>query len=93
LKLLKDKGNSAVSIEKLDQYMRNTHNTQFTYDVFKAAYDSDPRLKTVVTNFDQDKIEFKQSEVDDVKSKGVSGPKGDTVGNMAKNATDVGAEL
>ena len=73
--------------------MRNQGKGNFDYDVFKSMYDADPRLQQLVTNFDQDKIEFKQSEVDDVKSKGVSGPKGDTVGNMAKNATDVGAEL
>ena len=73
--------------------MRNTHNTEFSYDTFKAAYDSDPRIPKLVTNFDQEKIEFKQSEMDDVKSKGEPGPKGDTVGQMAKNATDVGAEL
>jgi len=73
--------------------MRNTHNTEFSYDTFKAAYDSDPRIKTIVTNFDNDKIEFKQSEVDDVKSKGEPGRPGDEVGQMAKNATDLGDKL
>ena len=84
---------AALSIAKLDKYMRNQGKGNFDYESFKAMYDADPRIQQLVTNFDQDKIEFKQSEVDDVKSKGVSGPKGDTVGNMAKNATDVGAEL
>jgi hypothetical protein len=74
--------------------MRNTHNTEFSYDTFKAAYDSDPRIKTIVTNFDKDKIEFKQSEVDDVQSKGEPGrPGADEVGKMAKNATDLGDKL
>ena len=73
--------------------MRNTHNTEFSYDTFKAAYDSDPRIEKLVTNFDQDKIEFKQSEMDDVKSKGQPGPDGDEVGQMAKNATDLGDKL
>ena len=80
-------------MKKLDKYMRNQGKGNFDYETFKAMYDADPKIQQLVTNFDQDKIEFKQSEVDDVKSKGVSGPKGDTVGNMAKNATDVGAEL
>jgi hypothetical protein len=84
---------AALSIAKLDKYMRNQGKGNFDYDVFKAMYDADPRLQQLVTNFDKEKIEFKQSETDDVKVAGQSGPKGDTVGNMAKNATDVGAEL
>ena len=58
-------------------------------------YDADPRIQALVTNFDQEKIEFKSSEVDDVAGAvpGNPGAPGDTVGNMAKNATDVGAEL
>ena len=85
---------AALSIAKLDKYMRNQGKGNFDYDVFKAMYDADPRLQQLVTNFDQDKIEFKQSETDDVeKIKGNPGAPGDTVGNMAKNATDVGAEL
>jgi hypothetical protein len=63
---------------------------EFTYDVFKAAYDQDPKLQQLVTNFDQDKIEFKTSEVDDVaKIKGNPGRPKDTVGKMAKNAVDL----
>lgn len=77
----------------LDKYMRNTHNTEFSYDTFKAAYDSDPRIPKIVTNFDKDKVEFKQSEVDDVQSKGQPGRPGDEVGQMAKNATDLGDKL
>ena len=84
---------AALSIAKLDKYMRNQGKGNFDYDELKSMYDADPRLQQLVTNFDKEKIEFKQSEVDDVNVAGQSGPKGDTVGNMAKNATDVGAEL
>jgi hypothetical protein len=74
--------------------MQNQGRGQFTYDVFKAAYDADPRLQELVTNFDQNKIEFKTSEVDDVeKIKGNPGRPGDEVGQMAKNATDLGDKL
>ena len=70
--------------------MRNQGKGNFDYETFKAMYDSDPRLKQLVTNFDQDKIEFKQSEVDDVENlPGNPGRPGDTVGQMAKNATDL----
>jgi hypothetical protein len=88
---LKDAGKASVSVKQLDKYMRNTHNTEFSYDVLKAVYDADPRLKSIITNFDKEKIEFKQSEVDDVKSAGQPGRPSDTVGKMAKNATDLGS--
>lgn len=70
--------------------MQNMGRGQFTYDVFKAAYDADPKLQELVKNFDQDKIEFKTSETDDVeKIKGNPGRPSDTVGKMAKNAVDL----
>jgi hypothetical protein len=82
-------------MNKLDKYMRNQGNGNFDYESFKAMYDADPRLQQLVTNFDKDKIEFKQSEVDDVAGAvpGNPGRPSDTVGNMAKNATDLGDEL
>ena len=75
--------------------MRNQGKGNFDYESFKAMYDADPRLQQLVTNFDKDKIEFKQSEVDDVAGAvpGNPGRPSDTVGNMAKNATDLGDEL
>ena len=82
-------------MKKLDKYMRNQGKGNFDFESFKAMYDADPKIQQLVTNFDQDKIEFKQSEVDDVAgaAPGNPGRPSDTVGNMAKNATDVGAEL
>ena len=91
---LSKKGTPSVSITKLDKLMQNMGRGQFSYDVFKAAYDSDPRLQKIVTNFDQEKIEFKQSEVDDVANlPGNPGRPGDEVGKMAKSATDLGDKL
>ena len=70
--------------------MSNLGKGQFTYDVFKAAYDADSRLQDLVTNFDQNKIEFKSSEADDLdKLPGNPGRPSDTVGKMAKNAVDL----
>jgi len=81
-------------MSKLDKYMQNQGRGQFDYEVFKAAYDSDPRLKQLVKNFDKDKIEIKTSEVDDVENiPGDPGRPGDAVGKMAKNATDLGDDL
>jgi hypothetical protein len=70
--------------------MQNMGRGQFNYDVFKAAYDADQKLQQLVKNFDKEKIELKTSETDDVeKIKGNPGRPGDTVGQMAKNATDL----
>jgi hypothetical protein len=94
LRQQKAAGVAALSMIKLDKYMRNQGKGNFDFETFKAMYDADPKLQQLVTNFDQDKIEFKQSEQDDVEGlPGNSGRPSDTVGNMAKNATDVGAEL
>lgn len=78
---------AALSVKKLDKYMQNQGQGQFTFDVFKAAYDADPKLQELVTNFDDTKIEFKSSEADDLPA---SEPSTDnTVSNMAKRATDL----
>ena len=74
--------------------MQNQGRGQFDYETFKAAYDADPRLQELVKNFDKEKIELKQSEVDDVEGlPGNPGRPSDEVGQMAKNATDLGDEL
>ena len=74
--------------------MQNTGRNQFSYDVFKQAYDADPRIQYLVKNFDKEKIELKTSEVDDVEDlPGNPGRPGDAVSKMAKNATDVGKNL
>lgn len=78
---------AALSVAKLDRYLQNQGREQFNYEVFKAAFDSDPRLQQIVKNFDQNKIELKTSEMDDVpmpKSKG-----GNTVSQMASRAVDL----
>lgn len=90
LRQQKAAGIAALSINKLDKFMQNQGKGEFTYDVFKAAYDADQRLQKIVTNFDQEKIEFKSSETDDLEDlPGNPGRPSDTVGKMAKNAVDL----
>jgi hypothetical protein len=65
---------------------------QFDYGTFKAAYDTDPRLKAMIQNFSEKGIEPK------TKKQATDTPQGDTTGNntvakMAKSATDVGNKL
>ena len=73
--------------------MQNVGAGQFTYDVFKAAYDSDPKIKTLVTNFDQNTITLKQSETDDLSADQTEPSDDNTVPDMAKRATDLGQGL
>ena len=70
--------------------MQNVGKTQFSYDVFKAAYDGDPYVKGIIKNFDKEKLTFKDSEMDDI-PQDAKDPKADnTVSSMAKRATDLG---
>lgn len=71
--------------------MQNQGRGQFTYEVFKAAYDADPKLQQLVSNFDQEKIELKQSETDDLPA--TSGSSGNSVSTMAKRATNLGDSI
>jgi hypothetical protein len=76
----------------LNKLMQNVGSEQFDYRTFKAAYDTDPRLKAMIQNFSEKGIEPK------TKQQATDTPQGDTtdsntVASMAKSATDVGAKL
>ena len=64
---------------------------QFSYETFKAIYDSDPRLQKIVKNFTQEQVDFIQDSVDALPQGDAT--QSDVVGQMAQNATDVGAAL
>lgn len=78
----------------LNKLMQNVGSQQFDYGTFKAAYDTDPRIKTMTHNFSYKGIEPKtkqnikitKSDLDKEKSK-------NDVTKMAKNATDLGDKL
>lgn len=84
---MKNKGYTSITFDQLDQFMKNMGNQQFSYDVFKSVYDSEPKIKSVVTDFDKNSISFKTSELDDLKT-GSSKNK-NTVKQMAKRAVDI----
>ena len=75
-------------MDKLDSLMRKMGHGEFTFDVFKVAYDSDPRLQELVKNFDKDRIDLKSNEVDDLPAQN-GGDGDDTVASMAKSANDL----
>lgn len=81
--------NGAKNLD-LNKLMQNVGAESFDFGTFKAAYDTDPRVKAMVKNFDKRGIEPKtKNELDS--GTGTSAPEGgDTVGNMAKRATDLG---
>lgn len=74
----------------LNKVMQNMGGEAFTYETFKVAFDSDPRIKKMVKNFSEAGINLKTKE--DTPSSG-SNSGTDTVGKMAAAATDVGAKL
>ena len=74
--------------------MQNVGAESFDFGTFKAAYDTDPRVKTMVKNFDKKGIEPKtQNTLDDEGPMAEPEGGGDSVGQMAKRATDVGDKL
>jgi len=74
--------------------MQNVGGEQFDYGTFKAAYDTDPRVKTMVTNFNKKGIVPKTATQDTEDAPQGDREQGaDTVSTMAKRATDVGADL
>jgi hypothetical protein len=83
---------STLPMAKLDAFMQKQGLGQFSFETFKVAYDTDPRIKNLIKNFDKDKIEFKQDETEDLPT--ATEPAADnTVSNMAKSATDLGDNL
>ena len=78
----------------LNKLMQNVGGEQFDYGTFKAAYDTDPRIKTMVQNFNQKGIVPKTAtENPNDAPQGDREEGGDKVAQMAKRATDVGADL
>jgi hypothetical protein len=89
LNLLKDKGLTRFTVDQLDRYMQNIGRGEFNYETFKAAYDSDEKIKNLVKDFDQNTITLKTRELDDINP--TASKKKDTVAKMAKKATNLGS--
>ena len=76
----------------LNKLMQNVEGEQFDYSTFKAAYDTDPRIKTMVHNFNNVGIEPKTANtLTDQPEQ--SDDSGNEVAQMAKAATDLGDQL
>ena len=68
--------------------MRNSGQSEFTYDIFKAAYDADPALQELVKDFDQEQITLKQDSNDELDTDTMRGQQSSTP-KMAKRANDL----
>ena len=65
--------------------MQNVESEQFSYEVFKAAFDQDPAIQNVVQDFDEKMIKLGDKPSLDAEPDA----DGDSVGTMAKRATDL----
>jgi len=70
--------------------MQNVGGEQFDYGTFKAAYDTDERVKTMVADFNEIGVTPKTAKEPEATSKADAEPGGDKVAAMAKSATDLG---
>ena len=76
----------------LNKLMQNVGGEYFDFGTFKAAYDTDPRVKTMVRNFNNKGLEPETENGSDDTSQ--ADPEDNSeVSQMAKRATDLGAEL
>lgn len=89
LSYYKDQGKTNLSIQKLDAVMRNYGMAQFDYEVFKSAYDNEPRLQELVNNFNQDEIDLSDKSASDELDPSDDGDDTSSVSTMAKRATDL----
>lgn len=79
-------------MRQLNKYMTNMGSQQFSYEVLRSAFDTDPKIQNLIKDFDHRTITLKDGNVDDLEVDGTDGG-GDTVGQMAKSATDLGDTL
>lgn len=71
--------------------MSNIGNVQFSYDILKQAYDTDPAVKELIKNFDKEKVTLaSDNPVDDLPADSTEPSNDQTVSQMAKRATDLG---
>lgn len=77
----------------LNKLMQNVGAEQFHYDTFKAAYDTDPRIKALIANFSERGLEPKTKKAPSDMPQGDRSNAGASVGAMAKRATKLDDKL
>lgn len=74
----------------LNKLMQNVGSESFDFGTFKAAYDTDPRIKSMIKNFDKRGIEPKTKNELEGGDTASSAGGSNSVSTMAKRATDLG---
>ena len=77
----------------LNKLMANVGGEQFDYETFKAAYDTDNRVKTMIRNFSEKGIDPKTKEEPDDVPQADSQDGFNTVSQRDKSATNFGDKL
>ena len=72
----------------LNKLMANVGGEAFDFETFKAAYDSDSRVKGLIQNFNEKGIEPKTQAQDQFKARGDT-TKSNSVAQAAKRAVDL----
>ena len=67
--------------------MQNMQLGQFSFELFKKAYDSDPKLQELVADFNKEGLVLKTSEMDDLPQQ--QKKSGNSVSKMAKRAVSL----
>ena len=92
MKPAKDKLKPDTMNVDFNSVMANIGSESFTYESFKTAYDTDPRIKEYVKDFNEDGITVKTAQDADAAP---TSPEdgGDEVAAMAQRATDPGKQI
>ena len=77
----------------INKIMQNVESEQFDYGTFVAAFETDPRVKTMVKNFNEKGVEVKTKNQSQPVTGGTGDEGSDTVAQMAKSATDLSDNL
>jgi hypothetical protein len=85
--LLKNKGNFNLTFDQLNRFMSNMGDEPFTYDMLQQAYNSDPKIQNIISDFDQKTIKIKSGIETDLDTNPAQG--GTSVSTMAKRATNL----
>ena len=67
--------------------MQNTDHQQFSYDSFKASFDSDPKIQNLIKDFDHYSITLK-TDIDDEETQDQT-PSRNKISQMANRAVDL----
>jgi len=88
----KDKSSVVLTYDALSNVMKNMGYGEIDYDAFQKIYDAHPDLKSVVQNFDGDKVVLNTDVKAPDQNQPVDVPPGPTVDQMASSAVAQGLQ-